>query len=747
MTALDDELRREAGPSAAEIDALVLGRHRDPFAILGPHRAQRGAQGAPAAQGTWIFRTFQPDATKAELVDRDGNVLATASKLHPAGLFEASLDRPPGSYRWRIHWPLGPLDIDDPYRFPPILGDLDVHLWREGRHHRPWDKFGAHAMELDGVAGVAFVVWAPNARRVSVVGDFNQWDGRRHPMRLRHDAGAWELFVPGVAPGAHYKYELLDANGALLPQKADPFAFYAELRPRTGSIVDDPAPVPWNDDAWMKSRATRHATDAPMSIYEVHLGSWRRHWDGNRWYSYRELADTLVPYVSELGFTHVELMPVNEFPFDGSWGYQPTGLYAPTSRHGTPQDFQYLVDRFHQAGIGVIIDYVAAHFPNDPHGLGDFDGTHLYEHADPRQGFHPDWNSLIYNLERPEVVNFLTGAAIYWGERFHIDGLRFDAVASMLYLDYSRNQGEWVPNKFGGRENLAAIEFLRKLNELWYERFPGAMTAAEESTAWPNVSRPTYVGGLGFGWKWNMGWMHDTLQYMSREPVYRPWHQGEITFSLVYAFSENFILPLSHDEVVHGKGSLITKMPGDEWQKFANLRAYYGFMWGHPGKKLLFMGSEFAQRREWNHDTELEWGLLQGPRHAGVQHLVRDLNALFRATPSLHRHDTEPRGFEWIEAADNQNSVIAFLRKGNEGEVPTLVVSNFTPSVRHGYRVGVPGPGKWREALNTDSEFYGGSNVHNGDGVEAEPIGSQGRAWSIALTLPPLATLFLVPTG
>ena len=717
-------------------EATVAGRLGDPFGYLGPHRD---------AEGRLVIRTFQPGAKAVTLIRGDtGEEWARFDLIHPEGLWAV---RPGGAeqfpYRLKVDWPAGPLEVEDPYRFSTILGDFDIHLWHEGKWLKPYDHLGAHVGICEGVAGVTFVVWAPNAKRVSVVGPFNGWDGRRHAMRLRHDAGTWEIFIPGLGPGELYKYELLDANWQLLPQRADPFAFQAEPPPHTASIVAPPDTYGWKDTDWMQERGESHAIDRPMTIYEVHLGSWRRHFEGNRYYTYDELAAELVPYVRNMGFTHVEFMPVNEYPFDGSWGYQPTGLYAPTARFGTPDGFRRLVDAFHQAGIGVIVDFVIGHFPTDPHGLGDFDGTHLYEHADPRQGFHPDWNTLVYNLGRPEVLCFLLGSAIHWGDRFHIDGLRVDAVASMLYLDYSRHAGQWVPNRFGGRENLEAIDALKRLNESFYGTFPSGVTIAEESTAWPMVSRPTYAGGLGFGYKWNMGWMHDTLSYIARDPLYRSFHHNDLTFGLLYAFSENFILPLSHDEVVHGKGSLIAKMPGDNWQKFANLRAYFGFMFGHPGKKLLFMGGEFAQLHEWNHDVGLDWHLLDEPRHAGVQCLIRDLNRLYRIEPSLFERDSRSDGFEWIDGNDASGSILSFLRRGEQEDEQIVVVCNFTPIVRHQFRLGVPAEGGYRELVNTDSEYYGGGNVGNGPWLATEAMPSHGRPYSIVATLPPLGTLIL----
>ncbi len=724
----DDALARTAA-------ALAIGDCADPFAVLGPHESG----------GSVEVRVFQPQAEAVTLVDRAGRRLAAAEERWP-GFFCATLPGNRKKYRLRVRWPGGDSLFDDAYRFELVLGDLDVHLLAEGTHRESWRVLGAHGRTLDGVTGTTFAVWAPNARRVSVVGDFNGWDGRRLPMRLRHACGIWELFVPQVHEGALYKYEILGPHGELLPQKSDPLGLAAERPPHTASRVFDPGRIHIDDREWLGARATANTYHAPVSIYEVHLGSWRRKPEaGNAPLNYDELGEQLVGYAKDMGFTHLELLPVTEHPFDGSWGYQPLGLYAPTSRFGPPDAFARFIERAHAAGLGVIADWVPAHFPADAHGLGLFDGTHLYEHGDPRQGFHPDWNTLIYNFGRREVANFLIGNALFWLQQYHLDALRVDAVASMLYLDYSREPGEWVPNRYGGRENLEAIDFLKRTNELVFSEAPGATTVAEESTAWPGVSRPIYEGGLGFGYKWNMGWMHDTLDYMHHEPVHRPWHHGLITFGLHYAFSENFILPLSHDEVVHGKGSLIGKMPGDEWQRFANLRAYFGFMWGHPGKKLLFMGGEFAQRREWNHDASLDWHLLDELSHRGVHNLVRDLNRCYAEHPALHALDCEAAGFEWAVGDDAAQSVFAFLRRGRQGDPPVLVVSNFTPVPRHGYRIGVPRGGFWRELLNTDAAVYGGGNLGNGGGVRAEDRAAHGHGQSLLLTLPPLATLFLVP--
>ena len=721
------------------LEALVRADHGDPFALLGPHRQ---GPGEPL-----LIRAFLPGARDV-LVVEDGRVLAALTLVHPEGVFAGVVPGRFEPFAYRLYGHAGDgseFEFDDAYRFPPVLGELDVHLLAEGNHLEAYERLGAHTREIDGVAGTAFAVWAPNARRVSVVGDFCDWDGRRLPMRKRHDCGVWELFVPGIGAGARYKFEIKAASGALLPLKADPCARAAEHPPRTASVVAAPDGHHWTDGDWMARRGEANSHKAPISIYEVHLGSWQRvPEEGGRYLTYRELAERLVPYVAEMGFTHIELLPITEFPFDGSWGYQPIGLYAPTSRHGSPDDFRFFVDACHRAGIGVLLDWVPGHFPTDPHGLAGFDGTHLYEHADPRQGYQPDWNTLVYNFGRREVANFLLGSALYWLESFHLDGVRVDAVASMLYLDYSRKEGEWIPNRHGGRENLEAIDFLRRFNELAYSRHPGVMTVAEESTAWPGVSRPTWLGGLGFGFKWNMGWMHDTLAYFGRDPLYRGWHHSDLTFALLYQYSENFVLPISHDEVVHGKGSLVGRMPGDPWQKFANLRAFLAYMIGHPGKKLLFMGCEFGQAAEWNHDTSLDWHLLEQPEHRGVRDLVRDLNRLYRAEPALHRGDCDPGGFEWLEANDNANSVVAFLRRapGGEGK-PLLCVGNFTPVVREGYRIGVSGPGFYTERLNTDAGCYGGGNIGNGGGVAAEPLPWRDKPWSLALTLPPLAVLVL----
>jgi 1,4-alpha-glucan branching enzyme len=727
-------------PARSDVDAIAEGRHGDPFAVLGPHKVADG----------YSVRVFAPETEAVDVLEAaGGGTLGTLERLDDrgfyAGLIADGAGSPP-SYRLRLRQGAHEWEAQDPFRFPTYLGEIDTHLLAEGLHQRIYEKLGAHPIAMDGVDGVAFAVWAPNARRVSVVGEFNAWDGRRLPMRKRVEAGVWELFVPGIQPGDLYKYEIVGANGDRLQLKSDPFAFSLEAPPLTASRVTRDRPGKWLDGDWMAKRSELQQRSQPISIYEVHAGSWRRG-EGNSFLSYDRLADELIPYLKDLGFTHVELLPISEHPFSGSWGYQPVGLFAPTARFGPPESFARFVDRCHQAGIGVLIDWVPAHFPSDPHGLARFDGTALYEHEDPRLGFHRDWNTLIYNFGRREVSNFLAANALFWLDRYHVDGLRVDAVASMLYLDYSRAAGEWIPNVHGGRENLEAVAFLKNLNTLAYRAHPGIMTVAEESTAWPQVSQPVDRGGLGFGFKWNMGWMHDTLAYMAREPIHRAYHHNELTFGLVYAFSENFILPLSHDEVVHGKGSLLGKMPGDRWQKFANLRAYLAFMWTHPGKKLLFMGGEFAQEREWNHDHSLDWHLLADPHHRGMQDLVRDLNRLYRGAPALHAMDCEAAGFEWVDGGDAAQSVLAYIRRGKAGARPVLVVCNFTPIVRHGYRLGVPDGGRWTERLNTDGEAYGGSNVGNAGGADAVPRPHHGRPFSLEIKLPPLATLVFEHVG
>jgi 1,4-alpha-glucan branching enzyme len=718
--------------------ALIEARHGDPFGYLGMH----------AARGALSVRVFLPWPRRLWVVDAaTGEVAGELARIHADGLWSGSVGRrAPFPYRLRAEGDLGTVEFEDVYAFSPVLGDLDIHLLAEGTHLESYRVLGAHCREHEGVAGVSFAVWAPNARRVSLVGDFNDWDGRRYPMRLRYPAGVWEIFIPGLAAGRFYKYEIAGPDGTVLPLKADPYASRAEHPPGTASRITAPSGHNWRDGAWIEARWRNNERDAAISVYEVHLGSWRRA-DGEppRYLTYRELGEQLVPYVRDMGFTHIELMPVTEYPFDGSWGYQAIGLFAPTSRFGTPDEFREFVDTCHAAGIALWLDWVPGHFPTDAHGLARFDGTALYEHADPRQGFQRDWNTFVYNFGRREVANFLLSSARCWVDEFHIDGVRVDAVASMLYLDYSRPPGEWVPNEHGGRENLAAIAFLRRMNELVFGVGRGATTAAEESTSWPMVSRPTYLGGLGFGFKWNMGWMHDTLRYISLDPIHRKYHHNDLTFGLLYAFHENFILPLSHDEVVHGKRSLIAKMPGDRWRRFANLRAYYGFMWTHPGKKLLFMGGEIAQEREWNHDTSLDWHLLGDPIHRGVQQTVRDLNRLYRELPALHQLDTEPEGFQWIEAGDAEQSTLSYLRRGRDPDDVAVIVCNFTPVPRQGFLVGVPHGGRWRERFNSDALEYGGSGLGNAGMVEARPHPMHGRAQSLSLTLPPLATLILTP--
>ncbi len=625
-----------------------------------------------------------------------------------------------------------------------ILTDFDLHLIAEGSHYQTHEKLGSHLCTIDGSDGVSFCVWAPNAEHVSVIGEFNGWAREATPLRPRASSGIWEGFVPGLTQGALYKYFIRSRDSGYEVDKADPYAYASEIRPQTASKVWDLSGYTWNDSSWMGHRAETALHQSPMSIYEVHLGSWMRNPDeDNRWLTYRELAPKLAHYAHDMGFTHVELMPIAEHPFDGSWGYQPVGFFSPTSRFGTPDDFMFLVDTLHQQGLGVILDWVPAHFPTDEHGLGYFDGTHLYEHADPRQGFHPDWDTFVFNYGRAEVKNFLIGNALFWHDKYHIDALRVDAVASMLYLNYSRQDGQWIPNRYGGKENLEAIDFLRQLNEQVHGAHPGATIIAEESTAWPGVSRPVYLGGLGFGFKWNMGWMHDILSYMSEDPIHRSYHHGRVTFSMLYAFSENFILPFSHDEVVHGKGSMVRKMPGDDWQKFANLRLLYGYMFTHPGKKLLFMGCEFGQWNEWNHDSSLDWHLLEQKPHSGLQRWVRDLNTFYRSEPALHESDCDAGGFEWIDCDDSAKSVVSYLRQPTQGGSTVVAICNFTPVPRHNYRIGVPFEGRWHEVLNSDAPLYGGSGQGNHGGVDTTPLPMHGRPFSLNLTLPPLGVLVL----
>jgi 1,4-alpha-glucan branching enzyme len=721
----------------SEVDLLVEGRLADPHHLLGAHPRDGGV----------VVRAWRPEA--ATVVARPENAEPVELELrHPAGLFEGFVPDAdaPLSYELEVSYPDGnTYTLRDPYAFAPTLGELDLHLAGEGRHERIYERLGAHPRELDGVGGTAFAVWAPNARTASVVGDFNGWDGRLNPMRSLGSSGIWELFVPGVDEGQRYKFELKGPGGDLLPLKADPYALAAEVPPQTASRVYV-SRHEWSDEEWLEQRRATDPLAEPISIYEVHLESWRRNaLEGNRSLTYLELADELADYATDLGFTHVELLPVMAHPFPGSWGYQVTGYFAPTPRLGEPDDFRAFVERLHGHGLGVILDWVPAHFPRDEWALARFDGTALYEHDDPRRGAHPDWGTLVFNFGRTEVRNFLLANALFWLREYHVDGLRVDAVASMLYLDYSRNAGEWVPNQFGGNEDLDAVEFLRRFNELVHEQEPGLVSAAEESTAWPGVSRPTYLGGLGFGFKWNMGWMHDTLDYFQREPVHRRFHHHQLTFSLMYAFSENFVLPLSHDEVVHGKRSLLSKMPGDRWQQLANLRSLYAYMWAHPGKKLLFMGGELAQEREWQHDESLDWHLLEQPGHSGVQALVRDLNRLYREEPALYEVDFEPAGFMWLEPNDADANVLAFARLPAGKGRPVVCVCNLSPVPREGYRLGLPRPGRWRELLNTDSTFYGGSDVGNLGGIEASGPAWHGQPQSAELRVPPLAVVWLVP--
>ena len=722
--------------SKEEMEAVISGNHGNVFAVLGIHK-DKGSKEV-------FIRTYQPHAKSVELLKYDDSSLGFLTKLDERGFFQinvGAVDNFP--YRFRIENDLGQFYIkEDEYRFSSVLGDIDVYLLAEGNHLEMYKRLGAHIMEMDGIKGVGFAVWAPNAKRVSVVGGFNNWDGRAHVMRKHPTCGVWDIFIPGISAGELYKYEIKTQEDYILV-KSDPVAFWSEKRPNTASIVYD-SKYNWNDEGWMNYREEHNSFDKPMSIYEVHLGSWRRK-DGNEFLTYRELADTLVPYVSNMGFTHVEFLPLTEHPLDSSWGYQVVGMFSPTSRFGTPDNLRYLIDKFHEANIAVIMDWVPAHFPKDGHGLNEFDGTHLYEHADPRKGEHSDWGTKIYNYGRTEVCNFLCASALYWLKEFHIDGLRVDAVASMLYLDYSRKNGEWIPNIYGGNENLEAISFLRRMNELVYGQNKGAFTCAEESTAWPMVSRPTSMGGLGFGYKWNMGWMNDTLKYISKDPIYRRFHHGMLTFGLLYAFNENFILPISHDEVVHGKGSMLSKMPGDEWQKFANLRAYYGFMYTHPGKKLLFMGCEFGQDWEWNSEESLRWHLLEYPMYKGMQNCVRDLNYMYKGNPAFYEVDFDYRGFEWIDHSNADDSVISYMRKGSTPGDYMIVICNFTPVVRHDFRIGVHERIRYQEIFNSDDVNYWGSGVKNEGFMEAGDIPANGKEFSIEVTLPALSTIVIKP--
>jgi 1,4-alpha-glucan branching enzyme len=730
--------------TTSHIDSIIKGDHSDPFAFLGMHETETGAAKAiivrafiPGGEQVWVIEANQPDTRHP------------MQKLRDEGFFDLTFQDRHERFAYRLKaanrfgdsW-----EFHDPYSFLPLLSDYDLHLMAEGTHYRNYEKLGSHVRVVDGVRGVHFAVWAPNAKRVSVIGDFNQWDGRRHPMRLHAGAGIWEIFIPGLREETVYKFEIKWRRFGFITHKTDPYAFYFERRPKTGAIVYDINQYHWRDDEWMQQRKAKNGLDAPLSIYEVHLGSWMRApEEGNRYLTYRELAHQLVEYVKQMGYTHIELLPVTEHPYGGSWGYQTVGYYAPTSRHGEPHEFAYFVDHCHRNGIGVILDWVPAHFPKDGHGLAYFDGTHLYEHADPRKGEHQDWGTLIFNYGRNEVRNFLLGNALFWLEKYHIDGLRVDAVASMLYLDYSRKEGQWVPNIHGGRENLEAVDFIKKFNELVHEHHPGAITLAEESTSWPLVSRPTYDGGLGFDFKWNMGWMNDTLKYFAEDPIARKYHHGKLTFSLMYAFTENFVLPLSHDEVVHGKRALLEKMPGDAWKKFANLRALYGYMYGHPGKKLLFMGCEFGQWIEWNHQRSLDWHLLGYDSHRQLLDYVKDLNHLYTSEPSLYEVDFEHTGFQWIDFQDANGSTIAFMRKAKNADDYLIFALNFTPVPRLGVRLGVPEELFYKEVLNSDAWAYGGSNMGNSGGVTARAEEWSGWPCSIEVTLPPLAVIVLKP--
>ncbi|MCW2406559.1 1,4-alpha-glucan branching enzyme [Sphingobium sp. B1D7B] len=711
-------------PPKAALEALLAGTHADPFSLLGPHEGPTGM----------FVRAVVPGAEQVDAYNLAGTRLGTLERVDARGLFEGAVSGPRQPLRYRVKGQGAEWTITDPYSFGPVLGPLDDLLIGEGTHFRLFDKLGAHLIEHEGASGVHFAVWAPNAQRVALVGDFNDWNGQRHVMRRRSDNGVWEIFMPGLGVWEAYKYLIVGPDGTVQPLKADPFAFASELRPKTASMTFSPAKPDWGDAAHRAHWASVDPRRVPVSIYEVHPGSWRRDEDG--WFlSWDRMAEELIPYVADMGFTHIEFLPVSEHPYDPSWGYQTTGLYAPSARFGDPAGFARFVDGAHRAGLGVLLDWVPAHFPTDAHGLARFDGTALYEHEDPRQGFHPDWNTAIYNFGRREVASFLVNNALFWAERYHVDGLRVDAVASMLHRDYSREPGAWVPNAEGGRENWEAAAFLQTMNKAIYGAHPGIMTIAEESTTWPGVTHPVHDNGLGFGFKWNMGFMNDTLSYMARDPIHRRYHHEEITFGLTYAYTENFVLPLSHDEVVHGKGSLLNKMAGDDWQKFANLRAYYAFMWGYPGKKLLFMGQEFAQRREWSEARALDWELLDAPAHAGIRTLIRDLNGLYRSLPALYQRDCEGEGFEWLIVDDRENSVFAWVRKA-PGEAPVAVIANMTPVVHYDYRVPLPHDGVWQEVMNTDAAIYGGSGVGNLGAVQAE----KGVA---RMTLPPLATIML----
>ena len=724
------------------IKLIIKAEHWDPFQALGIHEVKTDGKKAVTV------RAFMPEADKAWVVDVVQNKSHEMEKTHKAGFFEKDFENRKDFFQYKLKIKTSGSRISefsDPYSFLPVLSDFDLHLIGEGSHYKKYEKLGSHVMEVNGIKGIHFAVWAPNAKRVSVAGDFNNWDGRRHQMRVLGSSGVWEIFIPGLDEGEVYKFEIKSKSGEIF-LKADPYAFYFEVRPKSASVVYDINRYRWNDSEWLEMRSEKNWLESPVSVYEVHLGSWMRvPEEENRFLTYRELADKLIGYVKDMGYTHIELMPVTEHPLDASWGYQTVGYFAPTSRHGAPEDFMYFVDKCHQNNIGVILDWVPAHFPKDAHGLGNFDGTALYEHADPRKSEHKDWGTLIFNYGRNEVRNFLISSALFWLEKYHIDGLRVDAVASMIYLDYSKKEGEWVPNVFGGRENLEAIDFLKRFNEIVHRQHPGILTIAEESTAWTGVSRPTYLGGLGFSLKWNMGWMHDILEYFSKDPVYRKHHHGNLTFSLLYAFTENFMLVLSHDEVVHGKSSMLGKMPGDMWQKFSNLRLLYGFMYGHPGKKLLFMGSEFGQWDEWDFDRSLDWHLLQYEPHQKLQRYIKDLNGLYRTEPPLHEVDFSYSGFEWIDFHDTEQSAISFIRRGKRADDFLVFACNFTPVPRYNYRIGVPDAGLYKEVLNSDSSEYGGSNAGNAGGILSENISWNGRSYSIGITLPPLAVVVFKP--
>jgi 1,4-alpha-glucan branching enzyme len=729
---------------AGDINAIAGGYHGRPFAVLGPHVMSDGDKERV------VIRAFRPLDVSVDVLDVNNGRRYSMKQIHEQGLFEAVFSRRSQLFPYRliaVDSDGNEHDIEDPYRFPPQLTGYDLHLFGEGNLLYSYEKLGAHFRTIDDVQGVSFAVWAPNALRVSVVGEFNGWDNRTHPMHFHEGPGVWELFIPNLPQGAHYKYAVKSRFLGYEIDKTDPYGFYAEVRPSTDSRVWDIDRYVWQDQEWLDQRAERQALDQPINIYELHLGSWRRVPDeeGGGFLSYQDLAHEIVDYVKQMGYTHIELMPITEYPFDGSWGYQTTGYFAPTSRFGTPDDFMYFVDHCHQNGIGVLLDWVPAHFPRDAHGLAFFDGTHLYEHSDPRLGEHLDWGTKIFNFGRNEVRNFLLSSALFWLKKYHIDGLRVDAVASMLYLDYSREGGDWLPNKYGGRENLEAIDFIRRFNEIAHGEVPGVLTVAEESTSWPMVTRPTYMGGLGFDLKWNMGWMHDMLSYMQKDPIHRRYHQNQITFSLIYAFHENFILPFSHDEVVHLKRSMLDKMPGDVWRKYANLRALYAYMCGHPGKKLLFMGSEFGQWTEWNEAKSLDWHLLEHADHQQLHAFVRDLNHLYLSEPALYEIDASWEGFEWIDFSDADQSIISFVRRATDPRQQIIVVCNFTPIPRLGYRVGLPVDGSYHEILNSDAEEYGGSGVGNAGGIIAKTVPWQNCAFSAPLNLPPLGVVYLKP--